>query len=433
MSQIQDMVDGTAHAGILSLRCGEFEGPLRLARPITVEASGATLWARQGPVLVVESEDVVLRNLRVEVTAADGAVGADARVALKVLVSNRVTLDHVVVRGVVEGLPGEADEWAYPDHLDIGRVAARKVNEYLLRVEVPVPCQVTSAVAGLTLSPQALQPGLNDVLLSFRDIPSDTLLVGQIELRSAFLTRVVGLSANTMSGTKEPPAPAAATLLWEPPASGRKRQPPPPKPAPTARQPEPPRAQAQPPASKPSRPTSKAPSRKQPAPPAPAPAPPTSTPSPASRYVTSDRPLGSAFSAPPAQAKPADVRRVEASSPPPVPAEVAAPPSQRVSVAALSPLFAEPPSSRRVAVPGAGPLFDGPSQQPAAPKQEPPSTDSDENNVERAPRSANTEGATRSPKSADETAGTSRQQKRPLLSSLFTAQQEGSDDSDDAR
>lgn len=429
MSQIQDMVDGTANAGILSLRSGEFEGPLRIARPITIEAAGATFWARQGPVLVLESEDVVLRNLRVEVTAPEGADDADERVALKVLVRTRITLDQVVVRGAVQGLPGEADEWAYPDHLAIGRVAARRLNEYLLRVEVPVSCQVTSAISGLTLLPHALRPGVNDIFLSFNDIPSDTLVVGQVLLRSAFLTRVIGVSANTMSGSKEPPAATAPILLWEPPNTGRGAQQRPARQAPATRSPEPPGSPIEPPVSKPSVSTSKASPRKRQLP-LPTPTPAASTPSPASRYVTSERPLGGAFTTPPPRVEPNDVRQVEANGSPAAPAEVAVPPSQRVSVAALGPLFTEPPSFQAGRVPESTPLFSEPSTKVIAAARTSSGTDNEAHRAQDDNNETSGRATSEAPRSADD-AASGRQQKRPLLSSLFMGQQERDDATDE--
>ena len=58
---------------VFTLIPGEYEGPLRVDRPCTVDGCGATLWAARGPVLVIAAPGVTVKNLRVEVTETAAA------------------------------------------------------------------------------------------------------------------------------------------------------------------------------------------------------------------------------------------------------------------------------------------------------------------------------------------------------------------------
>ena len=48
----------------------EFQGPLRLQKPVIVRGQGCTVWAERGPVIVIESPGVTLVDLNIEVTGS---------------------------------------------------------------------------------------------------------------------------------------------------------------------------------------------------------------------------------------------------------------------------------------------------------------------------------------------------------------------------
>ena len=62
MSFIQEEFDRVA--GDFILTPGEYEGPLTITRPCVVDGQHSTLWANNGPVLIVDSASVTLKNLR---------------------------------------------------------------------------------------------------------------------------------------------------------------------------------------------------------------------------------------------------------------------------------------------------------------------------------------------------------------------------------
>src|SRR5262249_59307234 len=77
-AQFQGQLDAAPPGGVVDLEPREFPGPVTVRRPLTLDGHGATLWARQGPVLTVAAPHVVLRNLRIEVTGTSASGPEDA-------------------------------------------------------------------------------------------------------------------------------------------------------------------------------------------------------------------------------------------------------------------------------------------------------------------------------------------------------------------
>ena len=62
----------------------EYEGPIRISKPLTFQGESGVSWARRGPVATVGSPAVALRNPMIEVTVlAGGGESNDADGALK--------------------------------------------------------------------------------------------------------------------------------------------------------------------------------------------------------------------------------------------------------------------------------------------------------------------------------------------------------------
>jgi len=219
-NNFQIQIDQTPSGETLNLSPGEYQGPLLVNKPITLEGCvqdgkiRTTIWSQQGPVIIITADDVKFLNLNVEVTMQNGDTDKDADVAIKSEPGVQVELENVTVRGRLVGLNGEAGDWLLPRSLDLGTLAARKLNRYKLRIFVPVPCQVSTKVSGLTIKPVNLQQGLNDVSLEVRDICKDCFISGTILVRSAFVNRSIELTGRTPS--TEDIEPIADVLIWEP-------------------------------------------------------------------------------------------------------------------------------------------------------------------------------------------------------------------------
>lgn len=215
MDNLQALINATPEGETLTLPPGEYEGPVVLPHGITIEGEKSTVWSMQGPVLRIQRGDVRLCGLRIEVTRFDaGMAEKPEHTALLVDPGVQVTLEDVVIRGYVEGIDGESGAWLLPPSVDLGILAPRGRNTFVLRVFVPVVCQMTSDITGLTVAPTSLKPGLNELEITAKDLYQDTLLLGRCYLRSAHVKRPINFTGRAASDGKV--APAEHRLLWEP-------------------------------------------------------------------------------------------------------------------------------------------------------------------------------------------------------------------------
>ncbi len=189
---LQIAIDGAPSGATIRLPRGEFQGPIVISRPLTIEGEGAVIWAQNGPVVRLQSDQVTLRGLQIEVTDPE-ANSDEAKVALQIE-AGAPTLHHICVLGQVVGLGESVNEWQLPALLDLGDFAPRASNSWQFTLEIPVDCHLKSTVSGLQLLPGQLEAGRFDVQIIATGLSADTFLVGQIEVESAGLVRAIPIS-----------------------------------------------------------------------------------------------------------------------------------------------------------------------------------------------------------------------------------------------
>lgn len=195
LGELQKTVDQATTGATIRLPRGEYRGPIRIQRALTIEGEGAVIWAANGPVVAVASANVTLRVLQIEVT--DGTSGGESDVALKVE-GAAPSLQGVEVRGRVVGMNHEtADDWQLPAALDLGEFAPRALNSWRFTVKVPTDCQLKTSVSGLQIKPAQLGAGAHEVEIVANGIGPDTFLAGQIEVQHAGLVRPIPLSGRS--------------------------------------------------------------------------------------------------------------------------------------------------------------------------------------------------------------------------------------------
>ena len=193
---LQEKIAQTPSGGTLSLAPGEYQGPIFLDQPITIDGNGAAVWAHNGPVVIVGSARVSIKNLDIEATAPDALV-ADSNVALQVQHGTQPKLDNVKTRGEIEGVPGVSGAWKLPLSLDLGEFAPRGLNSFSVRVEVPNACELQTPVAGVSFHPARLERGANELEIRVENVGADIFLAGLVEFRIAGVARTVPLSGRT--------------------------------------------------------------------------------------------------------------------------------------------------------------------------------------------------------------------------------------------
>jgi hypothetical protein len=183
------------------LPAGEYQGPLIINRAITLEGQIGTdgrpttcLWVSDGPVLIIQSSQVVLRNLNIEVTGNNSS--PEAQNAILVRPRRTLSCYNIETYGGVAGLPEEKGLWDYPRTLHLGRLSPDKAHTLLIKLEVPVACQVISNRTELKVEPQSLHPGFNQLQLTVDPFKIETLLEAVLLIVTNRFTRTIELTAH---------------------------------------------------------------------------------------------------------------------------------------------------------------------------------------------------------------------------------------------
>lgn len=183
-------------SGDFALSPGEYEGPLVVKRPCVIDGGRATLWAKTGPVLVVEAPDVTIKDLRVEVTGAPRSGEAWAAVKSS---GPRTKLSQVEVAGAVLGIPGESENWRLPTVLTLGDFAPDCENAFAFELEAPAAGEIVCRLRDVTITPQRLSPGKNRITVQAGPMRDNTILFGEILVRTA-VTRRIYLTGKCVQG-----------------------------------------------------------------------------------------------------------------------------------------------------------------------------------------------------------------------------------------
>ncbi|ODH01468.1 hypothetical protein A4S05_28855 [Nostoc sp. KVJ20] len=195
---------------------GEYQGPIIINHSLTLDGQGATIWSLIGPVLSIQSDRVILKNLRIEVTGCKDISSQQDACAILVNSSKNLEFHNVEVRGTTMGLPEEEGAWKFPNLLTLGKLAPRTKYNFLLQIVVPVACQIESQISGIELTPHYLTPGENEIQLHLEELLPSTYINGNLFIVSAFLKRRITLTAYVASVTNSELLLIQNRILWKP-------------------------------------------------------------------------------------------------------------------------------------------------------------------------------------------------------------------------
>ncbi|MDZ8028427.1 MAG: hypothetical protein RMX97_27595 [Nostoc sp. DedQUE11] len=218
IGSLQQQLNTLGDRAILSLwpPNGEYPGPIIINHPLTLDGQGATIWALTGPVLSIQSDRVILKNLRIEVTGYETISSQRDYCAILVNSGQNLEFDNVEVRGTAMGLPEEEGEWKYPSQLNLGKLAPRTEYNLRLRIVVPVACKIESQISGLEFTPRNLTPGDNEIQLHLEELSPSTYINGSIFLVSASLKRRITLTAYINSEANAELLLIQNCIVWKP-------------------------------------------------------------------------------------------------------------------------------------------------------------------------------------------------------------------------
>lgn len=213
---LQTLFDHPPTRQVIKLVPQEYPGPLFIKKPMIIDGQGATLWAFKGPVLHIQTPTVALKNLNIEVTGETFANGSE-ECALCVDSAASVHFENVQVRGQVIGIQGESGEWQYPHSLHLGNLAKEMTHHFRLRIAIPTPCSIESAIYGLHLTPTVLAAGFREIEIKIDPLRQDTSLYGNLYLNTTLIKRRIHLTAHISAEANHSAIPVSPRMIWTPP------------------------------------------------------------------------------------------------------------------------------------------------------------------------------------------------------------------------
>lgn len=191
MSIIQDIID-RARTKEIVLPQDEYKGPLVITKPCIIDGGDSILWATRGPVLLIDSPNVIVRNLSVEVVGSQRNLGL-GKAAIQ---TNYPTakLANVSVIGEVKGFSNDPD-WNLPEKFDLGLMNANEVLEFDFNVKTHTKVSVESETEGIHVSPSVIEGGILTALkIRITERHAGEYIFGNVSFKSAGVTRKVPIT-----------------------------------------------------------------------------------------------------------------------------------------------------------------------------------------------------------------------------------------------
>ncbi|MGN1341167.1 MAG: TerD family protein [Oscillospiraceae bacterium] len=180
---LNDIIARTPTGGVAALPAGEFEGPVRIDRAMTLRGSNTTVWAKHGSVIEITSPGVSIEGLRVEIT--EGALTETA-----ISASCAAAARNVEVLGTVSGFGTEDGESEIPRTLSLGELSADEDNTFRMTVDIPAAARLVCPVSGVKFQPENVPAGRSEVTLTVTGSGSPALIYTEVLLESQFRRRI---------------------------------------------------------------------------------------------------------------------------------------------------------------------------------------------------------------------------------------------------
>ncbi|MDO5558663.1 MAG: TerD family protein [Oscillospiraceae bacterium] len=182
MENIQNLID--SGSGHIMLPSGEFKGPFIIKHPCIVEGRNTTLWCSEDSVVIIRSNGVTLKNLRIEMvnprqgeTFSVDAAGYGAK------------LDSTEVSGQTNGLGCEDSIIEMTRQYRLGGFKANESNSYYISVFSPDKAELVTNMHDLTFEPTVLSGGANKIKVTVSALPDKTFLYGDVLIKSNVIRR----------------------------------------------------------------------------------------------------------------------------------------------------------------------------------------------------------------------------------------------------
>ncbi len=179
-NNIQQLID--SGSSVVKLPAGEFRGPFYADRPCTIEGNGTTLWNSDNNVFVIDSPDVKLKDLRIEMIDP-------AEDRFSVCSHYPFEAENVEIIGLTAGA---GDEDTVPDvqkQIKLGSFRAETENTFVFEIYSPGDATVETEMKDISVFPVFLKKGINRITVKTAVLPSGTFIYGDILIKSFFTRR----------------------------------------------------------------------------------------------------------------------------------------------------------------------------------------------------------------------------------------------------
>lgn len=205
-TDIQKLLDAPDGTGKVTIPPGEYGGKFIIRKSCVVDGGGAVLWNSSGPVLVIDAENVTIRNLNIELTGDN--IPYEQQVSVYCRYPDTKFYD-TEINGMLLGIPDEEQYWGLPKTVSLGKLPAEKERSFSLELYAPAEAELSCNFHDIRLSQDMLTKGYNNVALTVDKIRSGSLIYGYIFVKSAVTRRII-VSGET---TDEPETPSAGYML----------------------------------------------------------------------------------------------------------------------------------------------------------------------------------------------------------------------------
>lgn len=206
MESIQDIFNNAGSN--LTLVPNEYEGPLIIDRSCVIDGKTSTLWVNDGPALIIRSNNVTIRNLRIDVIGNSG--NYDHQTAIQGNNYN-VIFENVEVTGRVAGVYGESADWQLPKTLSLGDIKAEQENYITIALDAAADADIINNIKCIELSASKLNAGRNVIKIKTDKILRNTILYGELLIKTN-ITRTIYLIGHV----KENPVITGSAIIAEP-------------------------------------------------------------------------------------------------------------------------------------------------------------------------------------------------------------------------
>lgn len=133
--------------------------------------------------LEINSSGVTIEDLRIEITEGtqnDTAVSAGVAAVAK----------NVEILGSVSGFGSEDGFFDVPRTIELGEMQSDCKNSFLLEVNVPAKTEIVCSMREITVEPNVLEPGRNELRITVDVSSPGTLLFAELLFKSKFTRRI---------------------------------------------------------------------------------------------------------------------------------------------------------------------------------------------------------------------------------------------------